>query len=167
MKYNIRRRERKDCKDIEHVVTKSWNETYKGIVPDEFLDNLYKTEEMRVKNTFDSFNDNDNHQFVLEVNDKVVGFINVGKADNIEYYNCGEIYALYILNEYKGNGFGKKLVEMGINEIRKMGFDKMIIGCLEDNPSNEFYKHIGGIFVKTRVFEKLNMIENIYLFEEI
>ena len=43
----------------------------------------------------------------------------------------------------------------------------MIIGCLEDNPSNEFYKHIGVIFVKTRVFEKLNMIENIYLFEEI
>ena len=37
----------------------------------------------------------------------------------------------------------------------------MIVGCLEDNPSNEFYKHIGVIFVKTRIFKKLNMIENI------
>lgn len=124
MKYIIRRRERKDCKSIAYIVTKSWNETYKGIVSDEFLDNLYKTEETRTKNAFDDFNDNDNHQFVLEVNDKVVGFINVGKADNIEYSNCGEIYALYILNEYKGNGFGKKLVEMGINEIKKLALIK-------------------------------------------
>ena len=56
----------------------------------------------------------------------------------------------------------KKLVEIGINEIKEIGFDKMIIGCLEDNPSNEFYKHIRFIFVKTRIFEKSNMIENIY-----
>ena len=48
-----------------------------------------------------------------------------------------------------------------------MGFDKMIIGCLKENPSNEFYKYIGGIKVKTRIYKKLNMEENVYLFEKI
>ena len=43
----------------------------------------------------------------------------------------------------------------------------MIIGCLQVNPSNEFYKHIGGKFIKTRVFQKLNLIENVYFFENI
>lgn len=43
----------------------------------------------------------------------------------------------------------------------------MLIGCLQGNPSNEFYKHIGGKFIKTRVFQKLNLIENVYFFENI
>jgi hypothetical protein len=41
----------------------------------------------------------------------------------------------------------------------------MIIGCLDGNPSNEFYKHLGGKFVKTRLYEKLNIPENVYIFD--
>ena len=49
MDYKIRKKERKDCADVAHVVTVAWNETYRGIVPDEFLDNLYnmKKKELR------------------------------------------------------------------------------------------------------------------------
>ena len=38
MNYLIRKKEKKDCKDVAHVVTIAWNETYKGIVPDLFLE---------------------------------------------------------------------------------------------------------------------------------
>jgi len=44
MKYLIRRRNKNDCKDIAHIVTVSWNETYKGIVPDWFLEELKNNE---------------------------------------------------------------------------------------------------------------------------
>lgn len=64
-----------------------------------------------------------------------------------EYNNCGEIFALYVLKEYKSNGYGKKLVEVATKELKEMGFDKMKIACLKGNPSNEFYKHIGGVYV--------------------
>ena len=50
-------------------------------------------------------------------------------------------------------------------EFKKMGYDKMVIGCLDKNPSNEFYKHMGGKYVKTHIFEKLNLDENLYLFD--
>lgn len=167
MEYNIRRREKKDCKDIARVVTVSWNETYKGIISDDILDNLYKNEEKRASDAFNNFDVNDNHQFVLEVNNKIVGFINVGKSDDQTYLNCGEIFAIYIEEKYHNNGFGKKLIDVGIQELKEMGFDKMIIGCLKENSSNEFYKYIGGIKVKTRIYKKLNMEENVYLFEKI
>jgi hypothetical protein len=42
-----------------------------------------------------------------------------------------------------------------------MGYTKMIIGCLNNNPSNNFYKHLGGKFIKTRIFKKLNLLENV------
>lgn len=48
-----------------------------------------------------------------------------------------------------------------------MGYEKMLIGCLEGNESNDFYKHIGGEFIKKRVFEKLNLLENVYYFDRI
>ncbi len=167
MNYVIRKKERKDCADVAHVVTVAWNETYRGIVPDEFLDNLYTNEEERAKNSFSNFNEKENHQFVLEVDDKVVGFINVGSSDETDYENCGEIHAVYIINGYKGHGYGKKLIDAGIQELKSMNFDKMVIGCLDGNPSNEFYKHLGGKFIKTRIFEKLQLPENVYYFEKI
>jgi len=55
MSYIIRKKERKDCKDIAQVVTVAWNETYKGIVPDEFLNNLYTNEEQRAIDSFNNF----------------------------------------------------------------------------------------------------------------
>ena len=39
-----------------------------------------------------------------------------------------------------------------------------VISCLDGNPSNNFYLHIGGVKIKTRIFEKLNLPENVYLF---
>lgn len=48
-----------------------------------------------------------------------------------------------------------------------MGYDKMIIGCLVGNPSDDFYKHMGGKLIKTRIFEKLQLPENVYYFEKI
>lgn len=167
MEYVIRKMEKRDCAGVAHVVTTAWNETYRGIVPDEILDNLYKTEEERIKNSSDKFDETENHQFVLEVDNKIVGFINVGSTDETEFDNCGEIYAIYIINGYKGYGFGKKLIEAGIQELKNMGYDKMVIGCLEGNKTNEFYKHIGGKFIKTRIFERLQLPENVYYFDKI
>lgn len=167
MDYKIRKKERRDSADVAHVVTVAWNETYRGIVPDEFLDNLYNNEEERAKNSYNKFDEKENHQYVLEVDDRVVGFINVGSTDETNYENCGEIHAVYIINGYKGYGFGKKLIEAGINELKEMNFDKMVIGCLVGNPSNEFYEHIGGKYIKQRIFEKLQLPENVYYFEKI
>lgn len=48
----IAKKEISDCKKIANVVTVAWNETYKGIVSDEFLDNLYKNEKQRAINLY-------------------------------------------------------------------------------------------------------------------
>ena len=167
MKYLIRKRTKEDCKDIAHVVTVAWNETYKGIVPDWFLEELKNNEEERVKKYYNDFDENDNNQFVLEVDNEIVGFVNFGVTSDEEYQNCGEIFALYIISKYKGNGFGRKLVETAKNELKNMGYDKMIIACLKGNPSNEFYKHIGGVYVKDGLYKRLQLLENVYYYDNI
>ena len=167
MDYIIRKIKREDCFQVAHIVTIVWNETYKGIVTDNFLDKLYQSEEDRGKKSFEKFNEKENHQYVLEINNKIVGFINVGSCNENELTDCGEIYAIYIIKDYQGYGLGKKLIDIGIKELKTMGYNKMVIGCLKGNPTNEFYKHIGGKYIKTRIFEKLQLPENLYYFDKI
>lgn len=167
MDHLIRRRTKNDCKDIAHIVTVAWNETYKRIVPDWFLEELKNNENERAQKAYDEFDVNNNNQFVLEVDNKVVGFVNFGPAQDEDYTNCGEIIALYIIKKYKGNGFGRKLVETAVKELKLLGFDKMIIACLKGNPSNKFYEHIGGKYAKDGTYKRLNLPENVYYFEKI
>lgn len=110
MEYVIRRKEQKDCYGVAHVVTVAWQETYRGIVNDEFLDNLPNTEKERGERSFNNFDENENHQFVLEVDGEIVGFVNVGYSDDEDYKNQGEIFALYMIKKYKGNGFRTSLL---------------------------------------------------------
>ena len=68
----------------------------------------------------------------------------------------------------KGKGFGKILFDKAINELKEMNYDKMIIGCLSENPSNEFYKHMGGKFVDINPLTLPNgqeLMENLYYYE--
>ena len=100
---NIRRQEKNDCSGIAHVVTLAWNEAYKDIVSRDFLDNLYVTEHDRADEAYKKFNKRYNHQFVLDDNGEVVGFVNVGRAFDEEFDGYGEIFALYIINGYKNS----------------------------------------------------------------
>ena len=89
-------------------------------------------------NSYNNSSEKNNHQLFLEVDNEIVGFVNVGATDDTDYDYCGEIYAIYIIGDCKSKGFGKKLFEAGISELKKKGFNKMIVGCLANNPSNEF-----------------------------
>lgn len=165
MRFNIRKSVRDDSSKIAHVVTIAWNETYKGIVSDDILNNMYKTEKERAQRAYDNYVEEENNQYILEVNDEVVGFINIGESSIDGFDGYGELYALYVMGKYKGYGFGRMLVDKAKEELKKMGYNKMVIGCLDKNPTNEFYKHMGGKYVKTHIFEKLNLDENLYIFD--
>lgn len=161
----IRKEKREDVFDIAHIVTVEWNSTYKGIVSDSELQRLKETEEERAKKSYDEFDENNNNCFVAVIDNKVVGFASYGVTDDPDFDNTAELRALYVLDDYHGLGIGRKLVNATIEEFKKQGFNKMIICCLKGNPFNEFYKHIGGKYVKDGVYKRLNLPENIYHFE--
>ena len=52
-------------------------------------------------------------------------------------------------------------------KLKKLGYNKMIIACLKGNPTNEFYKHIGGVYIKDGLYKRLSLAENVYYFENI
>lgn len=165
----IRYLTKEDIPSYQKLITIVWQQTYPGIVNQQFLDNLSNTEQQRIELNTMTFDDNIKDTLVLELDNQLVGFIRYGTTDDINYPNTGEIFALYLLDNYKRKGYGKLLVQSAIKELTNIGHTNMIIGCISKNPSNEFYKHLGGIKKSERPFPKTgdNLIENIYYFQDI
>jgi len=147
----------------------AWKQSYKGIVNDDFLELINTEEEIHkaISNLKEVLNDS-SRRFLLKYNDEYVGILRVRKTKYDKYSECGELGALYLLDAVKGKGFGKILFNKAISELKEMNYDKMIIGCLSENPSNEFYKHIGGKFVDNNPLTLPNgqeLMENLYYYE--
>lgn len=131
-----------DVKAIAKVHVDSWKTTYTNIVPEEYLNNLtYESREQIWKNEIPN-----GGVYVAENSERqIVGFSSGGKERSGEYKLFdGELYAIYILKEYQGQGIGKTLVKPIINDIKGMGLNSMLVLVLEDNISRLFYEKLGA-----------------------
>ncbi|MEK4069926.1 GNAT family N-acetyltransferase [Peribacillus sp. FSL R5-0717] len=136
-----------DAKGIAKVHVDSWKTTYANIIPDEYLNNLaYEGREQVWKGNIPN-----SDVFVAENEEgKIVGFSSGGKERSGKYSDyTGELYAIYILKEYQGNGLGKLLVKPIIEELQQKKFFSMIVLVLEDNSSRLFYETLGGKKIDT------------------
>lgn len=84
--------------------------------------------------------------FIAETGDKqVAGFSTGGKERTGKYGEAvGEVYAIYLLQEYQGRGLGKRLLKPIIDNLRQQEMDELIVLALEENPACGFYKNLGG-----------------------
>jgi len=161
-----------DINNVEYyarVNALAWMQSYKGIINDDFLELINTESEIQktISNLKSSFID-DSKRFLLKYNNEYVGVLRVRKTKYDKYKECGELGALYLLDSVKGEGFGKILFNKAVEELKKKGYNKMILGCIRENPSNEFYKHMGGQFVDTNPLILPNgqeLMENLYLYD--
>lgn len=157
----IRKRKKEDAQELAHAIATVWNDTYKGIVNEEFLNNLFNYENDSAEKIKKHIVDQPNY-YILEINNRIAGWIYF-ELDSDKYKDAAEIHSLYILKEYQGKGYGKKLYNFAVDMIKKNKIEKLVIGCLDGNKSNDFYKHIGGKYIKSGLFRD-EYKENYYLF---
>lgn len=148
----------------------AWKQSYKGIIDDDYLELINTEDEIQkfINKLKNNLNNKSNNAFILKVDNKYGGILRIRKSKYDNYSDCGELGALYLLESIKGKGFGRILFEKAIKEFKNMGYNKMVNGCLESNPSNMFYKHMGGKYIEQNPILLPNgqeLIENIYLYK--
>ena len=134
-----------DIRNFTIFINKVWNETYRGIVDDEFIDNMSNNIEERIKIQTENFYDDNSYAYLLLKNNEIIGYVSVGKSRDDDYPLSGELFSLYLLKEYHGNGYGKLLFNYGLKKLKELGYDDFIIGCLDKNKTNDFYKYKGYV----------------------
>lgn len=163
---NIRKKELKDCEIWVDINIKGWNDNLKGIVSDKLLKFISDNRDSRIKKDIAEFEVND-WNYVLEDNNKVIGILKIKQSNRKGYEDCGEVQVLYLHTDEKGKGYGKALINKAFNVLKEKGYKKVVIGCLVGNPSNNFYKHIGGKYIKQEPWDILDehYLENVYEYD--
>lgn len=140
-----------------HVDT--WKATYRGIVPDRYLDEL--TYESDLSRGFGKWLKEPTpywtYLVAVDSAGNVIGFAVGGPNRDPDPEFKGELGAIYVLKESQGKGVGRALVREVARHLIEIGTASMIVWVLEANPYRRFYEKLGGAAVKRRVVPVANI----------
>lgn len=150
-----------DALAIAKVHVYSWQDAYRGIVADNYLDEVLSVEKS-VINWQKRIENPDYITIVAKFEEQIIGFACGSKSRSKELSFEAEIQAIYILNEFRRSGVGKLLVESFIKKLQKKGYNSCVAWVLAENSATNFYKSLGGIFAATKT---INIAEKNHLAE--
>ncbi|MBE9139066.1 GNAT family N-acetyltransferase [Nodosilinea sp. LEGE 07088] len=151
----LREATRCDIPAIARVHVKTWQTTYRGILPDEFLKNLsYERRENSWHQVFENASKDKNFTYVAQNRSgEIVGFANGGleRTGNVVYQ--GELNAIYILKSDQQKGIGRTLYRAVVQRLAQMQIHSMLVWVLEKNPACQFYDIFGGRIIDKKEIE--------------
>ena len=142
MDTTIRRAAAGDAHDIAHIHVVAWQTTYRGIVPQPFLDSLDEDSRAEDWNTW--LQNPEVPTYIAERDGRLCGFISGGKLREPMGHYDAELYAIYLLPSGKGDGIGKLLTQRLAEALIAQAFRSMAVWVLADNPARNFYAHLGA-----------------------
>lgn len=126
-----------DAPVLADIHIRCWQDTYRGVVSDAYLDGLDL--QQRTIRWQQILTPPGNPLAVMEVDGETVGFFSWGPTRVEELPYQYELYSLYFLKEYRGQGLGK----MAIAHAKQQVNDDLLVGVLEHNPYRVFYDKLG------------------------
>lgn len=150
----LRRARPGDARGIAEVHVSAWRETYRGIVPDSYLDNLSVDEREARWRRLDEPG-NPSFAFVaVDGAGQVVGFGTGGPRRDGPAEYAGELNAIYLLRAAQGSGIGRRLVAAVARELAARDMPSMLLWVFRDNlPARRFYEALGGTLLTSQQFE--------------
>ena len=89
------------------------------------------------------FDRKDAQYFIVLKNDEIVGGCGVYPTQGLEK-GCAELVKLYISKEVRGQGLGKKLMELCAVEARKLGYSSLYLETLPElSKAVQLYENLG------------------------
>lgn len=137
-----------DAPAIARARVAAWRTAYRGIVPDAHLESLCETETAPRWTEILAQRDVFTFVAVDEAGD-VVGFANGGPERTGQFEFEGELYAIYLLAEYRGQGIGTRLFSTVAQTLNEAGTGGMMVWVLDANPYRRFYERMGGRLLDT------------------
>ena len=153
---NIRRMRIEDIAGIARVHATTWQTTYRGIIPDDYLDAIQVEEwqERWIPNLTTPASDKFGYVAENEETGEIAGFVRGGTTRYPDLPYRGELYAIYVLKTYQQHGLGRRLVRALARDLQDAGMHEMLLWVFEANSASRcFYEALGGQLVKTNTFE--------------
>jgi 3-deoxy-manno-octulosonate cytidylyltransferase (CMP-KDO synthetase) len=138
----IRRATIDDLPRVAAVHVESWQRSFSGIAPEEFLRSMDL--EKRTKRLRERFDRQPYGMFLAEhSNGQIAGFIDYGDPV-LKVDHDVQVYSFYLLPQFQRLGLGERLFRHCVHDIRDGGFKRLCLDSLEASPYKRFYSKMGG-----------------------
>ena len=170
----IRRARPSDAAALGRVHVAAWRSTYAAILPETYLSTLSANHEARgyERGILDR---RGGHAAFVAVADGfevpgggIVGFITGGLSRRPTIAE-GEVEALYLLDDFRDRGVGRRLMRAMASHLASLGAASALAWVLEQNPSRWFYERLGAKIAaqETMSFAGQRVTQTAYVWEPI
>ncbi|MFZ3579932.1 GNAT family N-acetyltransferase [Virgibacillus sp. DJP39] len=84
------------------------------------------------------------YYLIATENNELMGWILIGASkDQFSNKPIGFIYELFVLDEYRGKGIAKQLIESGIEQLKQEGYSEVRLSVFAGNQAIKIYERLG------------------------
>ncbi|MFC7473630.1 GNAT family N-acetyltransferase [Dankookia sp. GCM10030260] len=151
----IRRARATDAEAIGAVHVATWRTAYAGVLPDDYLADLSPLRHAAGYEQAITDRRNGHAVFVAVASGAdapadtageggtIIGFTSGGRARR-DWLAQGEVETLYLLDDYRDRGVGRRLMRAMAAHLAVVGCRSAMLWVLQDNPSRWFYQRLHG-----------------------
>jgi GNAT superfamily N-acetyltransferase len=159
-----------DAPAIAQVRVDSWRTTYRGLIPDAYLDAMQVDASTAMWERVLSADGTSASVFVATHDGEVIGFAAANALKEPKHGADAEITAVYLRREYQHAGVGRRLVAAVVDAQRRHGATAMIVWVIAGNKiARAFYEGLGGELAIEQPFQwdGMDLIEAGYVFRDL
>jgi len=159
-----------DAPAIAQVRVDSWRTTYRGLIPDAYLDAMQVDASAALWERVLSADATTASVFVATHDGEVIGFAAANVLKEPKHGADAEITAVYLRREYQHAGIGRRLLAAVVDALRRHGATAMIVWVIAGNKvARAFYESLGGELVIEQPFQwdGMDLIEAGYVFHDL
>lgn len=125
---------------VSHIYEASWKATYRGIVPQSYLDGIPAGQWAA------GLDSGDMRHVLLVDRGALIGASGFCGSRSPQFGGFGEIVSLYLLPERVGTGCGRRLLTFVLKELAELGYTDAFLWVLEENrAARAFYQKAGFV----------------------
>ena len=136
----IRRARPADAPLIAAVHVAAWRSAYAGLLPAHTLTRMSVHHHAA---QYDADIRADRGIYVAVADGRIAGFTTAGHPRTPGLAD-GEIETLYVLDDFRDRGLGRRLLQSGAAHLAANGCASLFLWVLRDNPARWFYERLGG-----------------------
>jgi len=150
----LRRATAGDAPAIARVRIDSWRTTYRGIIPDAYLDGMELDASTAIWDRVLTAGPNTTSVFVAERTDEIVGFASGAMLAEPKYGIDAELVAIYIRREFQRVGLGRQLIAAVVDAQIAHGATGLLTWVIAGNKAaRAFYERLGGELLVEQPFQ--------------
>jgi GNAT superfamily N-acetyltransferase len=162
---NLRAATTADAAAIARVRVESWRATYRGVMPDAYLDGMKAEDSTALWQRILSAASPNTSVFVAERDGEVVGFAAGKQLEEEKFGLNAELAAIYLQPDTQRAGIGRRMVCMVADAHQSQGANGLLVWVLAQNKAaRQFCERLGAELLVEQTFkwDELDLVEAAY-----